>query len=86
MILHTLLSCSFTGNDPTPKATVVVITLDTTRQDRIGAYGYPYGKTETIDSFAERGYLFTKAYSTVPLTTLNLIDVHWIVPIASSHS
>jgi arylsulfatase A-like enzyme/tetratricopeptide (TPR) repeat protein len=65
-LLH--LSCT-TTQAPSPPPSVVLITLDTTRQDRIGAYGYQKSKTETIDSFAEHGYRFDKAYSTIPLTT-----------------
>ena len=50
-------------------ASVVLITMDTTRADRIGAYGYPKALTPTVDSMAERGVRFDRAYSVVPLTT-----------------
>jgi len=46
-----------------------LLTLDTTRADRIGAYGYQPAQTPTIDGFATSGVLFNRAYATVPLTT-----------------
>jgi arylsulfatase A-like enzyme len=47
---------------------VLLITLDTTRADRIGAYGYRDAVTPAIDSIAARGVLFSAAGSAVPLT------------------
>ncbi|MCX6551345.1 MAG: sulfatase, partial [Acidobacteria bacterium] len=47
---------------------LVVITLDTTRADRIGAYGYREIETPTIDRLAAEGVLFEQAMSTAPLT------------------
>jgi arylsulfatase A-like enzyme/Flp pilus assembly protein TadD len=47
---------------------VVLITLDTTRADRIGAYGDPAARTPALDALAARGALFERAYSNVPLT------------------
>jgi arylsulfatase A-like enzyme/Flp pilus assembly protein TadD len=48
---------------------VLLITLDTTRADRIGCYGNENAVTPAMDSLAERGILFERAYSQVPLTT-----------------
>lgn len=48
---------------------LVLITLDTTRADRIGAYGHATAETPTIDALAREGVRFERAYSTVPLTT-----------------
>ena len=48
---------------------VVFITMDTTRKDRLGTYGYTGAKSERIDAFAKRGYRFDNAYSSIPLTT-----------------
>ncbi len=36
-------------------STVILITLDTTRADRIGCYGFQGIETPTIDFFAARG-------------------------------
>ena len=47
---------------------VLLITLDTTRADRIGCYGYKQAKTPNLDSLASRGVRFNEAYSQVPLT------------------
>lgn len=47
---------------------IVLITLDTTRADRIGAYGDPLARTPALDQFAKKGALFREAYTTVPLT------------------
>jgi len=51
-----------------PNAHVLLITLDTTRPDRLGAYGYKGAVTPEFDAFARNGVLFENAYSPVPLT------------------
>ena len=47
---------------------VILITMDTTRADRLGCYGFPYIETPTIDLFANRGIRFERCFSTTPLT------------------
>lgn len=47
---------------------VLLVTLDTTRADRIGCYGYPQAATATLDRLATRGLLFENAFAGVPLT------------------
>ncbi len=47
---------------------IVLVTLDTTRADRIGAYGYDKAGTDWIDAKAAAGMRFTRAYSVQPLT------------------
>ena len=47
---------------------VLIVTLDTTRADRIGCYGYLGAKTPNLDSLAQKGVRFTDAYCQVPLT------------------
>jgi arylsulfatase A-like enzyme/Flp pilus assembly protein TadD len=47
---------------------VLLITLDTTRADRLGCYGYPKAKTPNLDYLASNGVRFSHAYSPVPLT------------------
>ncbi|HJN76698.1 MAG TPA: sulfatase-like hydrolase/transferase [Myxococcota bacterium] len=77
MITLMLMSCF--GEEPAettepeaavelPEINLVVVTLDTTRADRIGAYGHEAARTETIDGFAARGQRFDHAVSPVPLT------------------
>jgi len=48
---------------------LLLITLDTTRADRLGCYGYKPAKTPTLDALAARGTLFEQALAQVPLTT-----------------
>jgi arylsulfatase A-like enzyme/Flp pilus assembly protein TadD len=47
---------------------VLLITLDTTRTDRLGCYGYADAKTPNIDFLAKNGVQFLNAYCQVPLT------------------
>ena len=47
---------------------VLLITLDTTRADRLGCYGYSLAKTPVLDRLAQQGVLFERAYAPVPLT------------------
>jgi choline-sulfatase len=54
-------------NEPT-KPNILLITLDTTRADRIGCYGYTAAQTPNLDSLARSGVRFTNAITHVPLT------------------
>ena len=47
---------------------VIVITLDTTRADRLPSYGCRDVVTPTLDAFAARGVRFEKCYAQTPLT------------------
>ena len=47
---------------------VLLITLDTTRADRLGCYGYARAETPNLDILARNGVLFSNAYAPVPLT------------------
>ena len=47
---------------------IVLITIDTLRVDRVGAYGSKAALTPAMDSVAAHGIRFDAAYSTVPLT------------------
>ncbi|MEQ8762975.1 MAG: sulfatase-like hydrolase/transferase [Planctomycetota bacterium] len=55
------------GKDPRPTS-VLLITLDTTRADRLGCYGRAGAGTETFDRLAETGVLFEQAYTAAPIT------------------
>jgi arylsulfatase A-like enzyme len=50
------------------KPNLVLVTLDTTRADHLGAYGYAAARTPNLDALAARGVLFSEAVSTAPLT------------------
>jgi len=47
---------------------ILLITLDTTRADKIGIYGCQEVKTPNIDSLARAGIYFENVYTPVPLT------------------
>ena len=47
---------------------VIVLTLDTTRWDRLGAYGDHTASTPNLDRLAAEGVLFEQAIAPVPLT------------------
>ena len=46
-------------------ANVLLITIDTLRQDRVGAYGNRSGLTPNIDRIAARGVRYAHAFSPV---------------------
>lgn len=48
---------------------LLLITLDTTRADRLGCYGYEQALTPHLDALSAAGALFEQAYCTVPLTS-----------------
>ncbi len=58
-----LVACS-SGSKPN----VLLITLDTTRADRLGCYGYAKAETPALDGLAAAGARFEHAYAQVPLT------------------
>src|SRR5262245_1536982 len=47
---------------------VLLITIDTLRADRVGAFGGPIGLSPTLDRLAAAGLRFTRTYSAAPLT------------------
>jgi arylsulfatase A-like enzyme/tetratricopeptide (TPR) repeat protein len=49
-------------------ANILLVTIDTLRRDRLGAYGSTAGLTPTLDRLAGSGLIYTHAYSHVPLT------------------
>jgi arylsulfatase A-like enzyme/Flp pilus assembly protein TadD len=65
-----LPSCSRTVPPSVPHAPhVLILTVDTLRADRTGIGGYPVlSKTPCIDTMANTGMRFSRAYTTVPLT------------------
>jgi arylsulfatase A-like enzyme/Tfp pilus assembly protein PilF len=51
-----------------PAWNVLLITLDTTRRDRLGCYGRTPSLTPNLDRLARRGVLFENAVSAIPVT------------------
>lgn len=64
----TFLRSGAVGPPRTPLPDVVLVTLDTTRADRLGSYGYAQAATPVLDRLAAEGVRFERAISPVPLT------------------
>src|SRR5882672_9418956 len=47
---------------------VLLVTLDTTRADRLGCYGYAGAKTARLDRLAAEGVRFENAFADAPIT------------------
>ncbi len=69
LVLALLLAGCDPPASPAARPSLVLVTLDTTRADRIGAYGHAPAVTPTLDRLAAEGVRFDRAYATVPLTT-----------------
>ena len=53
---------------PPPRPSILLVTIDTLRADRVGCYGYALARTPALDALAGDGVLFEEARSHVPLT------------------
>ncbi len=51
-----------------PRPSLLLVTIDTIRADRVGAYGYAEARTPNLDALARAGVRFDNALSPVPLT------------------
>jgi choline-sulfatase len=56
------------GGSRAEGASVLLVTIDTLRADRVGAYGGKGASTPTLDALAARGILFEEAVASTPLT------------------
>ncbi len=59
------------GSDPDAPAAgcnLLLITLDTTRADHLGCYGWQRASTPALDALAQTGTRFEHAYANVPIT------------------
>jgi arylsulfatase A-like enzyme len=54
---------------------VLLVTLDTTRADHLGCYGYDRETSPAIDTVAADAVIFSRAYSVVPLTTPSHVSI-----------
>ena len=61
-------SSGSTERRPLTPSAVVLITIDTLRADRVGAYGWQRARTPAIDGLAARGVRFDHAYAAAPIT------------------
>ncbi len=82
-ILFCFLACSalaaslFCAKERPPEGRLnfLLITIDTLRADRLSCYSSPYLKTPNIDSLAEKGLLFSRAFSHCPLTLVSHTNI-----------
>ena len=71
LLLLIYSGCAAPAPEPPPASRarhLVLITIDTLRADRVGAYGYARARTPRIDGLAARGVRFEHAYATAPIT------------------
>ncbi len=74
LLLTVLLAqCTGTAVPPRPstphRPSIILITLDTTRADRMGFLGSERKLTPNLDALARESVVFSRAYAQVPLTT-----------------
>jgi len=67
-LLAVAVSGAPTSRSSEDRPNVVLITLDTTRADRLGCYGRSGAGTPNLDRLAARGVRFSDAWSVVPIT------------------
>jgi arylsulfatase A-like enzyme/Tfp pilus assembly protein PilF len=70
--LVALLSAASPGREP---PSVVLVTLDTVRADRMGFLGSKRGITPALDALAARSVIFEHAYAQAPITTVSHASV-----------
>ena len=54
---------------------VVLLSVDTLRADRLGAYGYEHDTTPHLDAFADTALLFEDAVCEIPLTSPSFVSM-----------
>lgn len=62
------LACAACARAPARPASVLWITIDTLRADRLGCYGHALPTSPAIDALAARGARFERAYTPAPWT------------------
>src|SRR5262249_10361142 len=64
------IACARSGRAPavSPSYSVLAVSIDTLRADRVGAYGSKLGAPPNLDRLAARGTVFENAFTTAPLT------------------
>ncbi|MBA3885154.1 MAG: sulfatase-like hydrolase/transferase [Acidobacteria bacterium] len=72
--LLSVAACGNPARGPAPEAPsgtprhLVIITIDTMRADRLGAYGYAQARTPAMDELARTGVRFERAFAPTPIT------------------
>ncbi|MFO0985392.1 MAG: sulfatase-like hydrolase/transferase [Planctomycetota bacterium] len=69
----TAAACGRSGDAPAAEraANVLLVTLDTTRADHLGCYGYQGALTPALDHLASQGVRFANAFSPAPITLVS---------------
>lgn len=67
LLMFLISSCHIMTKDPRIEK-VILITLDTTRADRLGCYGYDRAKTPHLDQLAQQANIFENAICPSPTT------------------
>ncbi len=68
LALFGLTAVAWRRRAPRIPSSLLLVTIDTLRADRVGAYGSSLGLTPALDQLAASGWLFEHAVSAVPLT------------------
>ena len=68
VLVATLLVAGNVAHAERSDLNLLLITLDTTRADRIGCYGYGAALTPALDALATKGTLFEQAFTSCPMT------------------
>jgi len=63
------------GKTTASKPNIVLITLDSTRADRMGFLGARSGLTPSLDAIAHQGMIFTQAYAQAPVTVVSTATI-----------
>jgi len=67
--LAVTMACSSAAPAPKPAArNLLLVTIDTLRPDRLGAYGHARARTPNLDALAQGGVAFDRAYAAAPVT------------------
>jgi arylsulfatase A-like enzyme len=67
-LLATASACSRAPTSTYPKASVILVSIDTLRADHLAMYGYRSGRTPHLDRLGREGVVVDDVYSHVPLT------------------
>ncbi len=58
-----------------PRPNLILVIVDALRADRLGCYGYERSRTPFLDSLAERGTVFRRAYAAAPWTNPSIASL-----------
>jgi arylsulfatase A-like enzyme/cytochrome c-type biogenesis protein CcmH/NrfG len=76
ILVLTAVCAACAGSTSAPPAAaqppnVLLITIDTLRADRVGAYGYAAARTPSLDALAQIGTRFDRAFAAAPITLVS---------------